>query len=202
MCYGGSPDRRGHRPESGCRFDLSWVRFPLLPPFSMLHWFAMLPTKFLWPSRESFVNEKFRRADTTWCPAAKAGPRSCRHVIHARVSSTRPGVITSFGTRSIPWEQSWPTLVSRNSSSGYISSRIWLSSAVSAVGHGGQGNTDRPNPHDISPSQRPFSKFGNSKLECGSVSYSGPRLTGYKHSKCARGPGTDAAAKCNCSRAV
>jgi hypothetical protein len=95
-----------------------------------------------------------------------------------------------------------PTLVSRNSSSGYISSRIWLSSAVSAVGHGGQGNTDRPNPHDISPSQRPFSKFGNSKLECGSVSYSGPRLTGYKHSKCARGPGTDAAAKCNCSRAV
>ena len=38
--------RRGHRLESGCRFDLSWVRFPLLPPFSMQHWFAMLPTKF------------------------------------------------------------------------------------------------------------------------------------------------------------
>ena len=39
--------RRGHRLESGCRLTLSWVRFPLLPPFSMLHWFAMLPTKFM-----------------------------------------------------------------------------------------------------------------------------------------------------------
>ena len=39
--------RRGHRLESGCRFDLSWVRFPLLPPFSRLLWFAMLRTKFL-----------------------------------------------------------------------------------------------------------------------------------------------------------
>jgi len=39
--------RRGHRLESGCRSNLSWVRFPLLPPFSMLHRFDMLPMKFL-----------------------------------------------------------------------------------------------------------------------------------------------------------
>ena len=39
--------RRGHRLESGCRLALSWVRFPLLPPFSTLHWFSMLPTKFM-----------------------------------------------------------------------------------------------------------------------------------------------------------
>ena len=35
--------RRGHRLESGCRFHLSWVRFPLLPPFSILRSFARLP---------------------------------------------------------------------------------------------------------------------------------------------------------------
>ena len=39
--------RRGHRLESGCRSDLSWVRFPLLPPFSVPHRFAMLPKKSL-----------------------------------------------------------------------------------------------------------------------------------------------------------
>src|SRR5215831_6978447 len=36
--------RRGHRLESGCRFDLSWVRFPLLPPFSIQNPFVILPT--------------------------------------------------------------------------------------------------------------------------------------------------------------
>ena len=133
--------RRGHRLESGCRFDLSWVRFPLLPPFSMLRWFAMLPMKILWPIRARSVNGRSRRGDITSCRGAKAEPRSCRRAIPARISSTRPGVITSFGTRLIAWRQSWPTLVFRNFSSGCIGSKIRLSSAANAVGLGGQGNT-------------------------------------------------------------
>lgn len=97
--------RRGHRLEIGCRFDLSWVRFPLLPPFSSLLWFAMLATKSLCPSRVCFVNEGLRHMDITSCPAAKAELRSCRHVIHARISFTRPGIITSFATCSLRSKQ-------------------------------------------------------------------------------------------------
>jgi len=134
--------RRGHRLESGCRFDLSWVRFPLLPPFSMLRWFAMLPMKILWPIRARSVNGRSRRGDITWCRAAKAEPRSCRRAIPVRISSIKPGVITNFGTRSTRWNPSWPTLVSRDSSSGCISSRTRLFSAANAVGLAGRGNTD------------------------------------------------------------
>ena len=97
---------RGHRLESGCRFDLSWVRFPLLPPFSMLLWFAMLPMKILWPIRARSVNGRSRRGDITWCRAAKAEPRSCRRAIPARILSTGLGVTMSFGTRSIRWNPS------------------------------------------------------------------------------------------------
>ena len=134
--------RRGHRLESGCRFHLSWVRFPLLPPFSMPHRFAMLSTKFLWPSRVCSVNERFRRADITWCRAAKAEPRSCRRVIQARISFTRPGVITSFGIRSIQSNPSWPTLVSRNFSGGYINSMKLQFSEVNVVEVASQESTD------------------------------------------------------------
>ena len=134
--------RRGHRLESGCRSHLSWVRFPLLPPFSMLRWFVMLPMKILWPIRACSVNGRSRRGDITWCRAAKAEPRSCRRAIPVKILSTRPGVITSFGTRSIRWKRSWLTLVSRNSSSGCISSRARLFFEVSAAGLGDQGDTD------------------------------------------------------------
>ena len=138
--------RRGHRLESGCRFDLSWVRFPLLPPFSMLRWFAMLPMKILWPIRARSVNGRSRRGDITWCRAARAEPRPCRRAIPARILSTRLGAIMSFGIRSIRWNPFWPTLVFRDFSIGCISSRTRLSSAANAVGHAGQGNTGREIP--------------------------------------------------------
>ena len=134
--------RRGHRLESGCRFDLSWVRFPLLPPFSMLLWFAMLPMKILWPIRARSVNGRSRRGDITWCRAAKGEPRSCPRAIPARTSSIRPGATMSFATRSIRWKPSWPTLVFRNSSSGCTNSMSPRFSAANAVGLAGQGNTD------------------------------------------------------------
>ena len=117
----------GAIPTSSAIFDAAPVRYA--------------SGEVLWPTRVCFVNEKFRREGITWCRAAKVEPRSCRHVIPARISSTRPGVITSFGTRSIRWRQSWPTLVFRNFSSGCISSRIWLSSAANAVELGDPGNT-------------------------------------------------------------
>jgi hypothetical protein len=125
-----------------CGFDLSWVRFPHLQPFSMLRWFAMLRTKILWPSRAFSVSDRSRRGDIMWSRAAKAGPRSCRRAIPARISSTRPGVIMNFGTRLIPWKQFLPTLVSRSSSSGCISSRTRLFSAANAVAREGRENTD------------------------------------------------------------
>ena len=134
--------RRGHRLESGCRFDLSWVRFPLLPPFSIQNRLVMLPTNIVWPSRASSVNGRSGHADITWCRAAKAGPRSCRRAIPVKILSTRPGVTTSFGTRSIPWNPSWPTGVFKDFSSGCISSRTLLFSEVSAGGLAGPENTD------------------------------------------------------------
>ena len=106
-----------------CRFDLSWVRFPLLPPFSILRSFAMLPMKILWPIRARSVNGRSRRGDITWCRAAKAEPRSCRHAIPARTSSIRPGRIMNCATRSIRSRRSGAIPASRSSSVGFTSNR-------------------------------------------------------------------------------
>ena len=133
--------RRGHRLESGCRIILSWVRFPLLPPFSRLHWFSMLPTKFMTESCVFCKREVPTRGHHV-VPRCKGGTEivptchSCEDFIHKTWSHNE--LRDTFNSV----DSFWPTLVLRNFSSGYINNIKPRFSEANVVGIAGLENID------------------------------------------------------------
>lgn len=95
------------------------TRYPSGSPFSLCGGlFFYEPETVVWMIPASFACGKSLRAATTSCRAARADARSRRPAIVAKISSTRPGRITSCAMISTRWRKSARTSAFRSFSAG------------------------------------------------------------------------------------